>query len=248
MRFDARHTSTAAVALLAALFLAPHVALAQSQDGANASILNVKNLDLSFAPTSATSDDTATSPSPSPMRAKANGVGIGIKGGPLFSTFHDSVGSGGLQFSQRTGFMGGLFIGGNRPGVVGVATELNIVQHRAKNPDGSTTNLYSFQIPIFARINIGSSSTNGVNFYVLVGPAFDINFKANNNLGGVVTDIKDQTENFDVSFVGGAGVEITRFIIEGRYIQGFRNIAKNLTGSEKITTRGVAILFGVRFN
>ena len=86
MRLDARHTSTAVVALLAALFLAPHAALAQTQDDTNASILNVKNLDLSFAPTSATSDDTVTSPSPSPMRAQASGVGIGIKFGPLFST------------------------------------------------------------------------------------------------------------------------------------------------------------------
>lgn len=246
MSFELRRTGTAAVALLAAVFLAPRPALAQNQDGNAASILQqTKHLDLSFAPTSSAASDVSSESTPaSPMRAQANGVGIGVKVGPLFSSFSDSVDSSGVHFDRRTGFMGGLFIGGNRPGVVGVGTEINIVK-RSTTENGDDTDFYSLQIPVYARINIGSSSTNGVNFYLLVGPAFDINFKAHSKVFG---DIKDQTENFDVSILGGAGVEITRFIIEGRYIQGFRSVAKDLSGSEKITSKSVAILFGFRFN
>jgi hypothetical protein len=246
MSFELRRTGTAAVALLAAMFLAPRPALAQNPDGNAASILQqTKHLDLSFAPTSAASDvSTDDASSPSPMRAPASGVGIGVKVGPLFSSFRDATNSDNGVFSRRTGFMGGLFIGGNRGGVVGAAMEVNVVK-RSTTQNGEDVDLYSIQIPVLARINIGSSSTSGAQVYVLVGPAVDWRFKAHSSITG---SIKDQTEGYDLSLVGGVGVEITRFIIEGRYIEGFRNVAKDLSDTDKIKTRSFAVLFGVRFN
>jgi Outer membrane protein beta-barrel domain len=178
--------------------------------------------------------------------ARAQGVGIGVKAGPLFSSFHDSTDS--ITFQKRTGLMGGLFIGGNRSGRVGIATELNVLKRTAKVDDGTILDFYSFQVPVFARINFGSSNTNGANFYALVGPAIDVRFKAQASLGGITQDVKDETESYDASIIGALGFEYARFIVEGRYTQGFRNLSKNLTDTVDIKTKTFALLFGVRFN
>ncbi len=50
-----------------------------------------------------------------------------------------------------------------------------------------------------------------------------------------------------MSLVAGVGVEISRFIIEGRGTWGLRNIAKEGEGLD-VKTRTFAILVGLRFN
>ena len=55
-------------------------------------------------------------------------------------------------------------------------------------------------------------------------------------------------ENFDFNLVGGAGLELTRFIIEGRGIWGLKNIAVNQLSAGDLRTRTFALLFGIRFN
>jgi hypothetical protein len=50
-----------------------------------------------------------------------------------------------------------------------------------------------------------------------------------------------------VSIVGGAGIELGRFILEARGTWGLRNIAKDFEAAE-LKSRTFAILAGVRFN
>jgi hypothetical protein len=76
------------------------------------------------------------------------------------------------------------------------------------------------------------------------GPGFD--FKVGDsvsNLAQVPT-----YENFDFTLIAAGGMEITRFIIEGRGMWGLKNIAVNKFAAGDLHSRTFALLFGVRFN
>ena len=74
------------------------------------------------------------------------------------------------------------------------------------------------------RVNIGSRSRNGVSIYGLVGPVFDINLKASLN----DLDVKSKYESLDFGILGGVGIEITRFLVEGALTtKGLRNVLKS---------------------
>ena len=170
------------------------------------------------------------------------GIGFGVKAGPLFSSLDSNVVTSPLD--TRTGWIGGFFIGGNRPGVVGVAVDVLFARKKVGTPSGDVTFDY-LEVPVLLRVNGGSSSLGGVNVFGVVGPAFDFRLKGKLNF----EDSPDaQMQEIDVGVSAGAGVEITRFIIEGRYTKGFRNLGKDLTQNEKITTQSFAVMFGVRFN
>jgi hypothetical protein len=124
------------------------------------------------------------------------------------------------------------------------------VLYAKKKQEGSgltgSTSLQYLEIPILARINIGSRSRNGISIYGLVGPVFDVNLKA--SIGD--RDVKSNYESLDFGLLGGVGIEITRFLVEGRFNQGLRNVLKsdNAAAFGDIKTRSFAVLFGFRFN
>ena len=174
--------------------------------------------------------------------AYADGIGVGAKVGPLFSTFTADN----LSFKNKTGLMGGIWFGGNRSGAVGIQGEVLYAKKTAETQvPAATTDLYYLEVPVMLRVNVGSRSREKVAGYVIVGPAADIKLKAKQN----DLDVSDNYEGLDIGVIGGAGVEISRFLVEGRINWGLRNVvAGNLANTTKITTRTVAILFGVRFN
>jgi hypothetical protein len=184
-------------------------------------------------------------PPPGGGGAPASGAGVGLKVGPLFTSYSAASCDG--CFNTNTGFEGGIWFGGNRGGRVGVMGE---VLYAKKKQEGSgltgSTSLQYLEIPILARINIGSRSRNGISIYGLVGPVFDINLKA--SIGD--RDVKSNYESLDLGLLGGVGIEITRFLVEGRFNQGLRNVLKsdNAAAFGDIKTRSFAVLFGFRFN
>src|SRR5262245_19252830 len=186
-----------------------------------------------------------TAPPPGGGGAPASGAGVGVKLGPLFTSYSAASCDG--CFNTSTGFEGGIWFGGNRGGRVGVMGE---VLYAKKKQEGSgltgSTSLQYLEIPILARINIGSRSRSGVSVYGLVGPVFDINLKA--SIGDL--DVKDKYESLDLGILGGVGIEITRFLVEGRFNRGFRNVLKsdNAGSITDVKTQSFAVLFGVRFN
>jgi hypothetical protein len=189
--------------------------------------------------------EQATPPPPGGGGPRAEGFGVGAKIGPLFTSYSAASCDG--CFNTNTGWEGGIWFGGNRGGRVGVMGE---VLYAKKKQEGSgltgSTSLQYLEIPILMRINIGSRSRNGVSIYGLVGPVFDINLKASlNNL-----DVKSKYESLDLGILGGVGIEITRFIVEGRFNKGLRNVLKsdNAASFGDIKTRSFALLFGLRFN
>ena len=171
------------------------------------------------------------------------GIGIGVKGGWLFSDLTAE----GIEFDQRSGWQVGAFFGGNRPGLVGVMAEVNYGKKGAKLGDlDYDVNFVS--VPVVLRVNGGSKSLSGVSGYGIVGPQLD--WLISPERDGVGVDIDDDTEGFELSLVAGAGVEITRFIVELRYIHGLRSISKtfDLPESAELKSKAFAILFGIRFN
>jgi hypothetical protein len=187
----------------------------------------------------------AQQPPPGGRGPRAEGFGIGAKIGPLWTSF-SAANEASLKFDTATGWEGGIWFGGNRGGNVGVMGEILYSQKKQQvtGVTGSTTLQY-LEIPILLRINAGSRSRNGVSVYGLVGPVFDINLKAKQGN----FDVKDNYESLDLGILFGAGVEITRFLVEGRYNKGLRNVLKGAGGNiTEIKTQSFALLFGVRFN
>jgi hypothetical protein len=108
------------------------------------------------------------------------------------------------------------------------------------------TELAYLEIPILARINIGSSSVNGLSFYGIAGPVFDIRLNAKLKINDL--DVKERYESTDIGVIVGAGVEYLRFIAEARYNWGLRNFRSDFADTAKIKTRTFMILFGFRIN
>lgn len=168
------------------------------------------------------------------------GVGVGFKIGPTFADFTTEV----LDIDRRTGWNGGIFIGGNRSGVVGWQTEVNWLRKKGQTLFGEEFHIDYLQIPIFLRLNIGTESRNGFAVYGIAGPAFAV--KIADKINGVTID--DSFEGTDVGLVAGAGLEITRLILEGRYEWGFRRINKTFSSFDEIKSRSFTVLVGIRFN
>lgn len=171
----------------------------------------------------------------------AQGVGVGIKGGLLFNNLDFGANQDFLK--SKTGLIGGLFVGGNRGGLLGVEMDLFYAR---KNGEylGQPITFDMLEVPLLLRLNIGSKSLSGASLYGLAGPAMDFRLKSDFN--GI--DIVDFTRGYDVNLVLGGGVELTRFLAELRYNQGLRNISKDFSASDTIKTRSFALLIGVRFN
>src|SRR5262245_37826834 len=175
----------------------------------------------------------------------ASGFGIGAKFGPLFTSY-DAASCDGC-FNTNTGWEGGIWFGGNRGGRVGVMGEL---LYAKKKQEGSgltgSTNLQYLEIPILLRVNIGSRSRNGISVYGLAGPVFDVNLKA--SLNGL--DVKSKYQSLDLGVLFGGGIEITRFLVEGRFNKALRNVLDSSSAGSvtDIKTKSFAVLFGLRFN
>jgi hypothetical protein len=176
-----------------------------------------------------------------PKPAFADGFGIGAKGGFVYSGLSFSNASD--VFNSDSGWMAGLFFGNKAP--VGVLAELNYLKKRVTDAaTGAKTDLNYLDIPVMVKFNIGSTRANGVSFYIMGGPGFD--FKVGDsvsNLAQVPT-----YENFDFTLIAAGGMEITRFIIEGRGQWGLSNIAVNQLSAGNLHSHSFLLLFGVRFN
>jgi len=184
-------------------------------------------------------------PPPGGSGPRAEGFGIGAKIGPIFTSY-DAASCDGC-FNTNTGWEGGIWFGGNRGGRVGVMGELLYAKKKQEGSGltGSTTLQY-LEIPILMRINIGSRSRNGISVYGLAGPVFDVNLKA--SLNGL--DVKSKYQSLDLGVLFGGGIEITRFLVEGRFNKGLRNVldSDNAGSISDIKTKSFAVLFGLRFN
>ena len=90
--------------------------------------------------------------------------------------------------------------------------------------NGVSTDVTSIFLPTFLRINISTHSTSGPAVYVLAGSAW-ISDQGESERSG--QDVSDNYKGVDVDVVAGAGFEVARIIVEGRYVWGLLNVATN---------------------
>jgi hypothetical protein len=166
--------------------------------------------------------------------------GVGLKFGPTFTDFSSDA----LDFDTRTGWHAGLFIGGNRDGVVGVQTEINWIRKQVEQPLAARDIRIDYlQIPLLLRVNIGGGSANAFRLFGVGGAG--VNIKIGDEVEGVIID--DRWEGADVPLLFGGGIEVARIIVEGRYEKGFRRINKLFSDFTDVKSQSFTILFGVRF-
>src|SRR5262245_5600559 len=137
------------------------------------------------------------------------GFGFGIKGGPLFASANTSN----YSFENKTGFLVGVWFGGNRTGTIGIEGEVMYGKKGAPVTSGSgNVDLYFIEIPVLFRVNVGSASINKWVVYGIFGPSFDIKLKGKQN----DLDVSDNYSGLDIGVIAGGGFEIFRFLIEAR--------------------------------
>ncbi len=146
------------------------------------------------------------------------GIGVGVEG-MITNTSLRGQGASDL-FKSRTGTGFGLWVGGNRNGLIGFTGEF-IYLIKKVDQSGQELKTRALEIPAVFHINFGSSSRNSVAGYALVGPVFTINLKQ--TLASL--DVSGNFNGADIGVAAGAGVEFFRIGIEGRGNWGLRNIS-----------------------
>jgi hypothetical protein len=146
------------------------------------------------------------------------GIGVGVEGMITRASVHADDAAD--IFKSRTGSGFGLWVGGNKNGLIGFTGEF-IYLTRNVDQNGETLKTRALEIPAVFHVNVGSRSRNGVTVYGVAGPVFTINLKQ--TLADI--DVSDNFNGADIGVIGGAGIELYRFAIEGRGNWGLRNIS-----------------------
>ncbi len=187
-----------------------------------------------------------------PMSADAQGISGGIKGGVLFSSipqFGDTLDEAGvgIDVSQRVGFTGGAFLTLSLLPGFAIQPEVLYVQKgtdltvRGTDFSGSF-NLDYIDVPVLARLSVGAG---GARVYFVGGPSFNFNLKAETEFNSETEDVKDDAEKYEISVVLGLGVELGKFLVEGRWMEGLKNVSTDSDVENK--NRTFAIMAGIRF-
>jgi hypothetical protein len=188
----------------------------------------------------------ALSVSASPARAQ--GVSGGIKGGALFASIPkltDNTQGTGIEFGRRLGFAGGMFVTLDLLPGLSIQPEVIFTQKGAAAEDADvdwTLRLDYIDIPVLARLDVGAA---GVRAYLFGGPSFNVNIRARTTVDGDDEDIGDDVEKREIAVVAGLGLQVGKFLVEGRWTEGVKNISKD--PEEDLRTRSFAIMAGLRF-
>ncbi len=168
-----------------------------------------------------------------------NGIGIGVLGGFTSNSISTDLPG---TYDNRTGSMFGLWVGGNKNGLIGFTGEFNyLISKYGQGPNDQTTKV--FEIPALFHINIGSRHRNGVGGFILFGPAVDFLLQAKS--GGA--DDKSVFNSEDIGIMAGGGIEAYRIGVQVRGNWGLRNI-DNSGDTASIKTRQIQIVGTFRFN
>ncbi len=179
-----------------------------------------------------------------PSMGTAQGISGGIKGGALFATVPDfsELGS---ELDRRTGITGGAFLTVSLLPGLAIQPEAIFTQKgaTASLPGGDfTLKLDYLDVPVLARLSFGAA---GFKVYAFAGPSFNVRIKAETEFDGDTTDISDDVEKSDVSFVAGIGVEVSKLLVEGRWLKSVKNIS--IDKDIDVKPQGFAIMAGFRF-
>jgi hypothetical protein len=186
-----------------------------------------------------------------------SGFGIGALGGINWTSVKTETNDFEIDTNTGTGWQLGIWFGGNRDGRAGLMGEISYGTKKVKliNPVGTgdivAENTY-VQIPVLLRINTGARERDKPSLYFLVGPVFDIKIKSNEEFTDLFTDPDEVYEGLEIGLMVGAGFEVVRIGIEGRYSWGLRNVlgtdAANNSGFGSTKFNTLSLVAKIRFN
>jgi hypothetical protein len=174
---------------------------------------------------------------------------VGVKGGAIFANLSFETDDRTSSFDYRPGFTGGLFVVWPADRRVALQTEARFSQKGAKferpSVSGRTTINY-LEVPVLARAS--SAEFGGASFHVFPGPSFAIRLsgETESTVEGQEGRVEEDFERFDVGVVAGAGVELGRLVVDGRYTWGLLDIDEQVD-QVKIRNRSFAVMAGIRF-
>lgn len=168
-------------------------------------------------------------------------VGGGVKIGVNLATvsgFNDA------STTQRVGIVAGAFMTFSLAPMIAFEPEVLFSMQGSKLHFGTSGTIVSsdvtakldyIQVPLLLRL--GNSGKAGASVYGLVGPTIGILARHQG--------VSDELKNADLGLVVGAGVSLSRFLIEGRYTAGLTNLNKGGTAGYK--NRVLSLLIGLGF-
>jgi len=185
---------------------------------------------------------------PAFAQGQNSGLGIGALGGISWTTIR-TENEVDFDFNTGTGWQAGIWFGGNRDGRVGLMGELSYAVKKVSDEFDNEVERSYVEIPVLLRINAGSRAKNKPSLYFLAGPAFDIQINTKQN---GVDSPDDVYEGLEIGLMFGAGFEVARIGIEGRYSWGLKSVLKTEAaedsgfGSTKLNT--FSVIAKIRFN
>jgi len=178
----------------------------------------------------------------------------GVLGGPGWSTLNVKTEESGFpDFSARSGMsIGGFIVTPTRRGM-GLEPEVLVTLKGGKAtqaPIEALFRLTSLEIPILLRFN-APSVPQKTSFHGLFGPTFGFMLKSRESRteSGITEDrdLSDVTQGFEVGLTAGAGVDVGRLRIDGRFTWGLTDLnAENTFGNTNFKSRMFTVLAGVR--
>ena len=180
----------------------------------------------------------------------------GILGGPSRATLTADTNQPFGGFDPRTGMSAGVFLVAPFHPSVAFEPEFLFTIKGGKLTDGdaeSDFRLMAIEIPLLLRL--APAAPKPTSFHVLVGPAFSIRTSARQfvTAPGLEqdVDVADATHGSEIGFIAGAGIDVQRVRIDGRFSWGLTRLNKEETaddvaGDPPVKSRTFTVLVGVR--
>lgn len=156
-------------------------------------------------------------------QASAQNFDLGLEAGANFSNFIGSAVSqiGTNANNSKLGFVGGGYLCLNFGNSFGIRPEVLYEQKGAAiSGTSTTTELDYIEIPVLLKFGLG---TPGFNPSILLGPSFAWNTVAKDASGNSISNLNSS----DIGLVGGVEIDISKFLISGRYELGLDNVQSN---------------------
>jgi hypothetical protein len=186
--------------------------------------------------------------------AAAQGVATGVKAGVNVANIQFIEEEEHIDLDSRIGFTGGLFVVWPADARVALQVEGLYSQKGAKLVGTGieiALKLDYLDFPTLLRVS-STRNAHGVSIHGFGGPSVGARVRARatgtfeGDTGG--SDISDDVKSFDVGLVAGAGVDIGRVVIDGRYTWGLTNINRNPDEDDTtLRNRVFAVMAGFRF-
>ena len=180
--------------------------------------------------------------------AMAQNKGAGVKIGVNFADLHVETDEDFRPLDRRTGIVVGVFYVFPIAPHFAFQPEWLYAQKGAKFTENSDfgLDLDYYDVPLLLRWDSATAGTS--TFNVFGGPSINFRHRARQEDEEGDRDIRDSVETIDVGLIIGAGAEFGRFLIDGRYQHGLKEVNKDAElEAFSVKHRTFSIMGGIRF-